>query len=127
VFITGLVWATEAMRLFLVVVALGFEDVSLGISGAFFVALIGSLLTAVPLSPAGLGFVELGVVGVLTAAYGVPLTEATIIALVDRTISVFSIIVFGSIAYAVSGKRRGRGLAGAPTPAGATPGAASGA
>ena len=127
VFITGLVWATEATRLFLVVMALGFEDVSLGISGAFFVALIGSLLTAVPLSPAGLGFVELGVVGVLTAAYGVPLTEATIIALVDRTISVFSIIVFGSIAYAVSGKRRGRGLAGAPTPAGAAPGAASGA
>jgi uncharacterized protein (TIRG00374 family) len=84
--------------------------VSLGVSGAIFVALIGSLLTAVPLSPAGLGFVELGVVGVLTAAYGVPLTEATTIALVDRTISVFSIIVLGSIAYAVSGKRRGAGL-----------------
>jgi len=110
VLLTGLVWATEATRLFLVVAALGFPDVSLGISGAFFVALIGSLLTAVPLSPAGLGFVELGVVGVLTAAYGVPLTEATTIALVDRVISVFSIIVLGSIAYAISGKRRGEGL-----------------
>ena len=61
--LTGLIWATEAMRLFLVVEALGFPDVHLGISGAFFVALTGSLLTAVPLTPAGLGVVETGVVG----------------------------------------------------------------
>jgi glycosyltransferase 2 family protein len=117
VILTGAIWATEALRLWIVVQALNFPDVSLGLSGAAFVALIGSLLTAVPLSPAGLGFVELGVVGVLTAAYGVPLTEATTIALVDRTISVFSIIVFGSIAYAISGKRRGQGVAGATTSA----------
>jgi len=112
--LTVLIWATEGMRLWLVVQALGLPGVSLGISGAFFVALIGSLLTAVPLSPAGLGIVELGVVGVLVAAYGVPLTEATTIALVDRTISVFSIIVIGSIAYAISAKRRGAGLAHSP-------------
>jgi glycosyltransferase 2 family protein len=104
---TGLIWATEALRLYLVVQAFGFEDVQLGLSGAFFVALIGSLLTAVPLSPAGLGIVEAGVVGVLTVAYGVPLPEATAIALLDRVISVFSIIVFGSIAYALSKKPRG--------------------
>ena len=61
---------------------------SSGLSGAIFVALIGSLLTAVPLSPAGLGIVEAGVVGVLTVAYGVPLPEATAIALLDRVISV---------------------------------------
>ncbi len=109
--LTGLIWATEAMRLYLVVAALGYPDVELGISGAFFVALIGSLLTAVPLSPAGLGIVELGVVGVLTAAYGVPLREATTIALVDRVISVLSIIAIGSIAYWLSPKRRGLGVA----------------
>jgi uncharacterized protein (TIRG00374 family) len=112
--LTGLIWATEAMRLYLVVAALGFPDVELGISGAFFVALIGSLLTAVPFSPAGLGIVELGVVGILTAVYGVSGNEATTIALVDRTISVLSIIVFGSIAYSLSSKRRGAGLSGAP-------------
>ena len=106
---TGLIWMTEALRLYLVVQALGFADVSLGLSGAVFVALIGSLLTAVPLSPAGLGIVEAGVVGVLHVAYGVPLPEATAIALLDRVISVFSIIVFGSIAYAVSTKPRGMG------------------
>jgi glycosyltransferase 2 family protein len=110
VVITGLIWSTEAMRLYLVVQALDFPDVTLGISGAFFVALIASLLTAVPLSPAGLGIVDVGMVGVLHAAYNVPLPEATAIALVDRTISVFSIIVLGGIAYAISPKRRGAGL-----------------
>ena len=72
-------------------------------------ALIGSLLTAVPLSPAGLGIVEAGVVGVLTVAYGVSLPEATAIALLDRVISVFSVIVFGAIAYVLSPKPRGEG------------------
>jgi uncharacterized protein (TIRG00374 family) len=110
VVITGLIWTTEAMRLYLVVEAFDFPGVTLGISGAFFVALIASLLTAVPLSPAGLGIVDAGMVGVLYAAYGVSLPEATAIALVDRTISVFSIIVLGGIAYALSPKRRGTGL-----------------
>ena len=118
---TVAIWMTEALRLWLVVEALGFPDVSLGLSGATFVALIGSLLTAVPLSPAGLGIVELGVVGVLVAAYGIPIEEATTIALVDRAISVFSIIVFGSIAYALSPLRRGAGLR-KPRPQPAEPG-----
>jgi len=115
------IWMTEALRLFFVVKALGFPDVEIGISGAVFVALIGSLLTAVPLSPAGLGIVEAGIVGVLTLVYQVPLPEATAIALLDRVISVFSVIVFGSILYAVSGKPKGRGISKpveVPTPAG---------
>jgi uncharacterized protein (TIRG00374 family) len=107
--LTGLIWMTEALRLWFVVLALGFPDVSLGISGAVFVALIGSLLTAVPLSPAGLGIVEAGIIGVLTLVYNVPLAEATAIALLDRVISVFSVIIFGSIAYVLSPKPRGEG------------------
>jgi glycosyltransferase 2 family protein len=107
--LTGSIWMTEGLRLFFVVQALSFPGVELGLSGAVFVALIGSLLTAVPLSPAGLGIVEAGVVGVLTVAYGVPLPEATAIALLDRVISVFSVIVFGSIAYVLSSKPRGLG------------------
>ena len=105
--LTGMIWMTEALRLFFVIQAFSFVDVRVGVSGAVFVALIGSLLTAVPLSPAGLGIVEAGIVGVLTVAYGVPLAEATAIALLDRVISVFSIIVLGSIAYLVSSKPRG--------------------
>ena len=110
--ITVFIWATEAMRLFLVVEALGFQDIHLGISGAFFVALTGSLLTAVPLTPAGIGVVETGVIAVLTLVYQVGQTEALAITLVDRAISVLSIIILGSIAYSVSPKRRGEGLTG---------------
>ena len=115
--LTGLIWATEAMRLFLVVEAFGFPDVHLGISGAFFVALCASLLTAVPLTPAGIGFVEGGVVGLLTIVYGVSQTDALAITLVDRAISVLSIIAIGSVVYAVSSKRKGLGVQAAPTPA----------
>jgi uncharacterized protein (TIRG00374 family) len=114
VIITGLVWATEAVRLYLVVEALGLPGVHLGISGAFFIALAASLLTAVPLTPAGIGFVEGGVVGLLTIVYGVSQTDALAITLVDRAISVLTIIILGSIAYAISGKRRGMGVSAAP-------------
>jgi uncharacterized protein (TIRG00374 family) len=113
VLLTGFIWTTEAMRLFLVVEALGIPGVHLGISGSFFVALCGSLLTAVPLTPGGLGFVETGVVGILRLAYGVPASAALAITLVDRTISVLSIIVLGSVAYVLSPLRRGVGLRGA--------------
>ena len=73
------------------------------------VALIGSLLTAIPLSPAGLGFAQAGVIGVLTVAYGIPLPEATAITILDWVISVLSIIVFGAIVYVVSPMPRGMG------------------
>jgi uncharacterized protein (TIRG00374 family) len=109
VIVTGLIWGTEAMRLYLVVQALAFP-IHLGISGAFFVALSASLLTAIPLTPAGIGFVEGGIVGLLTLVYGATQTEALAITLVDRALSVLSIIILGSIAYAISGKRRGAGL-----------------
>ena len=46
----------------------------------------------------------------LTLAYGLPTQEATTIVLVDRLISVFSIIVIGAVLYLVSPIRRGAGL-----------------
>ncbi len=104
--LTGLIWTTEAMRLLFVVDSLGF-DISLGISGAFFVALVASLLTAVPFTPAGLGIVEAGIVGILTVVYQADPTEAAAIALVDRAISVLSVIVLGFIAYLLSPKTKG--------------------
>jgi len=105
--LTVLIWSTEAIRLFLVIEALGFNDVFLGISGAFFVALAASLLTAIPFTPAGLGIVELGVVGILTVIYGVNTADAAAITVVDRSISVLSIIILGSIAYLLSSKTKG--------------------
>ena len=107
--LTVIIWLTEGLRLYFVVQALGFPDVALGLSGAMFVALIGSLLTAIPLSPAGLGFAQAGIIGVLTVVYHVPLPEATAITILDWTISVLSIIVLGAILYVVSPKPRGQG------------------
>ena len=115
--LTGLIWTTEALRLLFVVDALGF-DISLGISGAFFVALVASLLTAVPFTPAGLGIVELGIVGLLTAIYHADPTEAAAIALVDRAISVLSVIILGFFAYLLSPKTKGRSEAPTAEPAG---------
>lgn len=112
--LTVLIWSTEAARLFLVIQALGFTDVQIGISGAFFVALAASLLTAIPLTPAGLGVVEAGVVGILTLVYGVSFTDATAIALVDRAISVLSVVMIGSLVYVLSPLTKARGASRQP-------------
>lgn len=108
--LTILIWMSEAMRLYFVMRALGFSDVDLGISGAMFVALIGSLLTAVPFTPGGIGLVEGGMGLVLTTVFKASNGHALAIVLVDRSISVFSIVILGSIAYMASGMPRGRGI-----------------
>jgi uncharacterized protein (TIRG00374 family) len=105
-FVTLLIWATEAFRLLFVIEAMPF-DVAVGVSGAFFVALIASLLTAVPFTPAGLGLVELGMAGILTRVYHVSPEHAATIVIVDRAISVLSVIVIGGIAYVFSSKTKG--------------------
>lgn len=108
--LTIVIWMTEALRLFFVMKALGFSDVDLGFSGAMFVSLIGSLLTAIPLTPGGVGLVETGMGAVLTGVFKASTGHALAIVLVDRMISVFSIVVFGSIAYVISSKPRGGGM-----------------
>ena len=113
-FLTGVIWLGEALRLFLVIKALGLPDVTLGISASLFVALAASLLTAIPLTPAGIGFVEAGIVGVLTI-YGVSGDSSASIALTDRAISILSVIVLGGVLYAMSGFVR-RAHAGSPSP-----------
>ena len=51
---------------------------------------------------------------ILTSLYGATPTQAAAIVLVDRAISVLSVIIFGSITYVVSDKTKG------PRPAPAT-------
>jgi glycosyltransferase 2 family protein len=108
--LTITIWASEALRLYFVVRAMGFTDVDLGFSGAMFVALIGSLLTAVPSTPAGLGLVELGMSGVLITVFNASKPHAAAIVLVDRAISVFSVVILGALAYVISSKPRGGGM-----------------
>ena len=65
-----------------------------------------SLLSAIPFTPAGLCVVEVAVIFILTTIYKVPVNEATAIALLDRAISVLSVIALGSIAYLLSSKTK---------------------
>lgn len=102
---TVAIWLFEGLRLFFVIRALELPDANLGISASLFVALAGSLLTAVPLTPAGVGFVEAGIVGLL-ALYGVVGEPAVAVALTDRAISIVTVIVLGGIFYAFSAKVR---------------------
>lgn len=109
-FLTGVIWLLEGLRLYFVIRALDLPGVDLGISSAVFVALAASLLTAIPLTPAGVGFVEAGIVGALSL-YGVVREPAVAVALTDRTISILTVIVLGGIVYAFSRKvRRAHGM-----------------
>ena len=113
--ITTAVWLLEGARVLFVINALDLPEVhDIGITSAIFVALGASLLTAIPLTPAGIGFVQAGIVGLLYL-YGVPADAATAVALVDFVISTLSVIVVGGVLYAFSGKvRQAHGGGGKP-------------
>ncbi len=110
--ITGTVWLLEGVRVYFVIHSLGIAEIDdLRITASIFVALAASLLTAVPLTPAGIGFVQFGIVWALQI-YGVSPEAGTAVALTDFVLATLSVIVFGGILYAVSGKvRRAHGRA----------------
>ncbi len=99
--ITGFVWLLEGARVFFVIQALNISDAQLGISSSVFVALAASLLTAIPLTPAGIGFVQGGVVLAL-GMYGVSPEAGTAVALTDFVLATLSVIVLGGALYAFS-------------------------
>ncbi|MCS7206579.1 MAG: flippase-like domain-containing protein [Dehalococcoidia bacterium] len=112
-------WLLEALRLGMVALALG---VDLSPWMVLFVALANALLTAIPLSPGGLGFVEAGVVGLLVLT--LPTESAVAVAVLDRSVSYLSVVVFGGLAFLVYQVRQGlppRPSSGPPAPAGGAP------
>lgn len=92
----GAAWLLEIARLYFVVQALGL-DVSLALIAI--AALSAAVLSTVPV-PGGVGFVESGIVGVLLLGIGRP--DAVSIALVDRSITLVSVIAIGGIVFLVS-------------------------
>ncbi len=109
--VTGLIWLLEGVRLYFVIHALNLSGIGLGISSSVFVALGAALLTAIPLTPGGMGFVQAGVVGLL-GIYGVKTEFGLAVAAVDWGVSILSLIIIGGIFYALSGKvRRAHGMA----------------
>ena len=103
--LTGAIWLLEGARLYFVIQALALPEVGLGISASVFVALAAALLTAIPLTPAGVGFVELAI-AVALGFYGVGEDAAAAVAFTDRAISILTVIVLGGILYAFSRKVR---------------------
>ncbi len=99
--ITAMVWLLEGIRVYFVIHALPLPDMQLGISSSIFVALAASLLSAIPLTPAGIGFVQAGIVGALNL-YGVPPEAGTAVALTDFVLATLSVIILGGALYAVS-------------------------
>ncbi len=124
ILITGSIWVLEGLRLYFVIRALALPEVSLGVSSAIFVALVGSLLSAVPLTPGGIGLVQAGITGVLFTIYGVATQYGLAVAATDGAISTLSVIVIGGIFYLVSDKvRRAHGISGQKRVVGAVGGA----
>lgn len=89
-------WLSEVGRLWLVIKALGLD---LALPWVVFVTLANALLTLVPITPGGLGLVEVGITGLLHLS--MDQVDAASVALLDRTISYLSVVAFGGLAFLV--------------------------
>ena len=94
-FLSCVGWLLEIFRLYLVVLALGFEMPLLLIP---VVALSHALLSVVP-TPGGIGAVEAGTTGLLLISMSS--TDAISLVLVDRSITLVAVIVFGGFAFMI--------------------------
>ena len=94
------VWACESLRFFFVALAFGLISGSLLhiIAAALFIALGEALLTVVPFTGGGVGLVEGGMFAMI-ALFTTNTSQAAASILADRTISLFSILVFGFIVF----------------------------
>jgi len=95
ILLTAVVWGLESARFWFVSASLGY---ALDISLVVFVALAASLLTTVPFTPAGLGVVE----GAVVAALMLVIDDKSValsIALLDRIITYWSIVLIGAVLY----------------------------
>ena len=103
VFALGLVgWLLEAGRLYFVVQAL---DLTISLPLVLIVALAHAILSIVP-TPGGVGAVEPGMTTLLVL--GLERHDALSVALVDRSITYVSVIVFGGLAFLQWQASRGR-------------------
>ncbi len=102
--LTAGIWVVESLRFLLVALATGLLSGNpLHVfAAAFFIALGESLLSAVPLTSGGVGFVEAGMFAMIllfvpSTGAAQNLAGATIV--LDRLISLMSILVFGGLLF----------------------------
>lgn len=108
--LTVLVWLCEAGRFFFIILSLNLISGNLLHIGATatFIALGEALLTIVPFTSGGIGLVEGGMIAMLTL-FTPSHNLAAAAVLLDRIISLFSILVFGFLVFLVAaGKRAAR-------------------
>lgn len=99
--LTLTVWVLEGVRVYFGAQAIG---VDLSFPAAIFVALLASLLTTIPFTPAGMGFVEGGTV-LAVKLFGVTAAQATAVAIVDRAIASYSVVIIGGLLYLVTKRK----------------------
>lgn len=88
-------WVLEGAALYGVAASVG---APVSVSSALLVALAASLLTAVPITPSGLGLTETGMV-LMLGWLGLDLSTAGAVTLLFRIINYWSIVVFGFFLY----------------------------
>jgi len=99
---TVIIWAFEVGTLYLVTRAISLH---LALPIVIFVALAASLLTSIPITPAGLGAVELAITGLLILV-SVPSDVSVSVALLYRIVSYWSLIAIGGIVFVISKKTK---------------------
>jgi uncharacterized protein (TIRG00374 family) len=116
--LTVFAWLMEGGRLYFVLAALHLlRPGELGISAAIFLALGSSVLTTLPLTPGGAGFVEGFLTVTLATIFLKDMPDAKNVAasaaVLDRLISYVSLVVIGFLIYIFSKKTR---MLGGPPP-----------
>ena len=103
------VWACESLRFFFVTLAFGLITGNLLhiVAASLFIALGEALLTVVPFTGGGVGLVEGGMFAMI-ALFTTNTSQAAAAILTDRTISLFSILVFGFIVFMIAFGRDAR-------------------
>ena len=102
ILMTVAIWLSEALRLYLVFLALGIKA---GFLMAVFISQASLILMAIPLSPAGLGLVEFLMLKIL-ASTGITSSMAGAATVADRLISYWILVAAGSIVYLLSPRTR---------------------
>ena len=92
---SALGWILEGTALYVTMAAVG---APVPVAGALVVALAASLLTAVPITPSGLGLTEAGMV-LMLQWMGLDTATATAVTFLFRVINYWSIVVLGSLFY----------------------------
>jgi uncharacterized protein (TIRG00374 family) len=96
-----LIWGLDGSRFFFVAWSL---DAWLPYPTALFLVLVSALAAASPITPAGLGVVEVVLISVLQVV-GVTKDTATAITVLERLISYWSLVGVGAVLYVLSLRR----------------------